>query len=306
MRKRALIASSIVAGITATSVGALGMMLSNRIMYIQKKEDDFILQREIEAKRYDEEWFNKCSKETLTIESPNGYMLKGYFLRPLDTKDTVIICHGVTENKVNSSRYARMFERLGFNTVIYDHRRHGESGGKTTSYGYYEKFDLQAVVQHIKGLIGDDARLGIHGESMGAATTLLYAGTVEDNVDFYISDCAFSSFRALLSTLIASELKVHKLPYQIANLFVRVRDGYSINSVMPIEAVRHIDKPVLFVHSLPDAYIPANMSVDLYNAKNDNKALHLFEHGAHAQSFNVNTAEYERVVHDFLTNYVTS
>lgn len=306
MRKRALIASSIVAGITATSVGALGMMLSNRIMYIQKKEDDFILQREIEAKRYDEEWFNTCSKETLTIESPNGYMLKGYFLRPLDTKDTVIICHGVTENKVNSSRYARMFERLGFNTVIYDHRRHGESGGKTTSYGYYEKFDLQAVVQHIKGLIGDDAHLGIHGESMGAATTLLYAGTVEDNVDFYISDCAFSSFRALLSTLIASELKVHKLPYQIANLFVRVRDGYSINSVMPIEAVRHIDKPVLFVHSLPDAYIPANMSVDLYNAKSDNKALHLFEHGAHAQSFNVNTAEYEQVVHDFLTNYVTS
>lgn len=60
--------------------------------------------------------------------------------------------------------------------MIYDQRRHGKTGGDTTSYGYYEKFDLQAVVDWLFIEEGEDLLLGIHGESMGAATTLLYAG----------------------------------------------------------------------------------------------------------------------------------
>ena len=54
-------------------------------------------------------------------------------------------------------KYARLFERLGFNSVIYDHRRHGDSGGKTTSFGYYEKIDLQAIVHAVRERIGKRA-----------------------------------------------------------------------------------------------------------------------------------------------------
>ena len=128
------------------------------------------------------------------IESPNDYLLKAVFLKPLDTTRTVIICHGVTENKINSMKYARLFERLGFNSVIYDHRRHGDSGGKTTSFGYYEKIDLKAIVHTVREELESEALLGIHGESMGAATTILYAGTFEDEADFHIVDCPFSDF----------------------------------------------------------------------------------------------------------------
>ena len=110
----------------------------------------------------------------------------------------------MTENKINSVKYARLFERLGFNSVIYDHRRHGDSGGKTTSFGYYEKIDLKAIVDIIREEIGNDALLGIHGESMGAATTILYAGTFDDKADFHIVDCPFSDFTEQVLHVIAN------------------------------------------------------------------------------------------------------
>ena len=119
-------------------------------------------------------------------------------------------------------KYARMFEHLGFNAVVYDHRRHGESEGKTTSYGHYEKLDLQKVVQAIREEIGENALLGIHGESMGAATMLLYAGTVENGADFYVSDCAFSNFPKLLEKVFRETVPIpSKYTIPFANVFLK-------------------------------------------------------------------------------------
>jgi len=198
-RRKVLLFSSIFTTALSAATTAFGIIVTNKLMYIKKKDDNFIFDREIKAQRFDEVWYNNCRKEEMLIDSPNGYQVKGVFLQPLDTKNTVIISHGVTENKLNSMKYVRMYERLGFNTFVFDHRRHGESGGKTTSYGHYEKFDLDAVVKTVRSIIGDDAILGIHGESMGAATTLLYAGSIEDHADFYIADCAFSDFSKQVS-----------------------------------------------------------------------------------------------------------
>lgn len=200
-------------------------------------------------------------------------------------------------------KYARMFERLGFNAVVYDHRRHGDSEGKTTSYGHYEKFDLQAMVQAVRETIGNDALLGIHGESMGAATTILYAGSLESNADFYISDCAFSNFPDLLTSIFKDSL-IPKYTIPFANVFLRLRDGYSLSEVNPLKAVIDIEKPVLFIHSAPDTFIPADMSKQLYEAKKGSKMLKIFEKGAHAKSFNESPLEYEQTVAKFLHDYV--
>lgn len=308
MKKKFMLASSIATTFLATATALSGFMLTNRLMYIKPKDAAFIYEREVKAKRFDEAWYNGCLKEELSIQSPNDYTVKGIFLKPLATRNTMIICHGVTESKMNSIKYARMYERLGFNTIVYDHRRHGDSGGKTTSYGHYEKFDLQAIVQAVKKIIGEDALLGIHGESMGAATTLLYAGTVEDHASFYISDCAFSDFRELLARIVKNSLSIDfKFAVDITNIFVRMRDGYSFDHVNPKLAVKNIKNPTLFLHSEPDDFIPSSMTEQLFEAKPDAKMLKIFKDGAHAQSFNESPFEYEQVItrflHEFLGNY---
>ncbi|WP_391208855.1 alpha/beta hydrolase [Psychrobacillus sp. L4] len=301
MKKRVIIWTSVLTSILTATATVLGYFVTNKLMYMKKKEDKFILNREITSKRFDEAWFNTVNKTEKWIESKNGYSLKAIFVEPLPTNNYVVICHGVTENKINSLRFVRMFERLGFNSVVYDHRRHGDSGGKTTSFGFYEKIDLQSIIEVVRERAGDNAIIGIHGESMGAATTLLYAGSIKDDADFYISDCSFSDFEDQVMNIMRQTTPLRSsLAIRFANLFLKVRDGYTLNLVSPIDVVDHIEKPVLFIHSLQDDFILPNMTEELYEKKKGPKSLKLFELGAHAKSFNENSEEYEQVVADFL------
>lgn len=288
-----------------SALSALGIYFTNRLMYIKKKEDDLILEREKAAGRFLPLDFDLLPKREINIPSLYGYHLKAVLAEPHHTNLYVIICHGVTENKTNSVKYMNLFLNRGFNVLIYDHRRHGESGGKTTSYGHFEKFDLKAVVDWLRTEKGPTLQLGIHGESMGAVTMLLYAGMLEDGADFYIADCPFSSFEEQLAYLLKKDMKLPpKIFIPLANMFLKIRDGYFIKEVSPLSVIKHIRNPILFIHSLKDDYILPSMSIDLYEKKQGPKKLFLADNGVHAQSLNENKENYEKAIDEFLEEYV--
>ena len=289
------------AALAAYTAGA-GIYMSNRIMYMKKKEESFIQEREIKANRLKLDIYEALPKTEMYVRSPAGYQLKCVFIEPHQTNKWVIICHGVTENKVNSIKYMNLFIAIGFNAVIYDHRRHGESGGRTSSYGHFEKWDLKAVADELKRKKGQEVKIGIHGESMGAAAMLLYAGMIEDTADFYIADCAFSDFDTLLKYQISQEIPLPSWTVLPAGrMFIRLRDGYWTGSVSPIRHIQNIQKPILFIHSRPDTFIPPAMSLELYQRKQGPKQIWLPDQGAHAQSFNENPKGYEERIREFLS-----
>ncbi|MFK2824281.1 alpha/beta hydrolase [Bacillus sp. B190/17] len=288
----------------AALTAAAGFYLSSRVLYMRKKNEALIYRREVEANRLDLKHYEQLPKEEVWIDSPFGYKLKAVFVTPHPGGPYMIFCHGVTETKVNSVKYMNLFLRRGFNGIIYDHRRHGESGGNTTSYGYYEKEDLQAVVHELIRREGQDVSFGIHGESMGAATTLLYAGLVEDRADFYIADCPFSDFRAQLIHQMKREIKAApRLLIHLAEWAVFLRGRFHLTHVSPLEAVKHIQKPVLFIHSEEDDYILPSMTKELYEHKKGQKDLYLAPKGAHAQSYNEDPEAYQQAIDYFLETY---
>lgn len=285
-------------------LSAFGVYFTNRIMFIKKKDEQLILKRETEAGWLDLGEFKHF--RDVSIPSLFGYAIKAQLYEPHTTKRYVIIAHGVTENKINSMKYMNLFLKRGFNAVIYDHRRHGESGGKTTSYGHYEKFDLQEVVHWLKKEVGPELQLGIHGESMGAATMLLYAGMLEDGADFYIADCPFSDFKEQLAYRLKEEVKLPpRLFLPLADLFLKIRDRYSLADISPISVIDNIRNPVLFVHSQDDTYILPTMTEQLFERKKGPKMLYLASNGAHAHSLRENRMEYEKTLDDFLAAYVS-
>lgn len=287
-------------------LASLGVYISNKLMFLKKKADEEILTRETEAGHLVPDEYDALPKREVTIPSSFGYQLKAVLVEPHDTNRYIIIAHGVTQSKTNSVKYMNLFLNRGFNAVIYDHRRHGESGGKTTSYGYYEKFDLKSVVDWLKEEKGPDLFLGIHGESMGAATLLLYAGMLEDGADFYVADCPFSDFSEQLAYRIKEEVKLlpPRLLLPVASLFLRIRDKYSLSDVSPISVIENINNPILFIHSRKDDFILPSMTEALFEQKKGPKKLFMADNGLHAQSYSQNREEYEKVLDEFLEEHV--
>ncbi|XXM74097.1 alpha/beta hydrolase [Lysinibacillus sphaericus] len=291
--------------LSALGIGGLGYFITNTFLYLPKKDEKSVRSREIDALRLIQEEYDALPKEEVNIPSPYGYDLNAVFVTPHPDKKYMIFAHGVTENKLNSIKYMNLFIKKGFNAIIYDHRRHGKSGGKSTSYGYYEKFDLKAVVDELIRREGEDVFFGIHGESMGAATILLYGGSVEDRADFYIADCPYSDFGEQLAYRMSVELKMPAgflLP--LVSRTLKFREGYSLKELSPISVIRNIRKPVLFIHSMEDDYILPKMTEDLFHKKPGPKMMHLDFRGTHAQSYNEDPEKYDGVVQQFLDEVV--
>lgn len=281
----------------------VSLYFTQKVIGIRLHTPEEIEQMVLEAGSSD--WYRLTTKDGIMIPSPFGYGLSAEYIEAaVPSKYTIILCHGVKVSKACSVKYAKLFCELGFNCLIYDHRRHGSSGGRYTTFGYFEKMDLKAVVEWVRTTTGMDHRLGIHGESMGAAILLQYAG-MEDGADFYIADCPYADIYEQLAYRIGIEYHLPSFPLMpLVRFVIKQRAGFDLKEANAYEAIGNIKNPVLFIHGQEDRYIPPSASISLYQAKPEPKAIHLMPGAFHAKSFETDPAAYQAIVKDFLAQNV--
>jgi len=245
------------------------------------------------------EVFSKLPQEEVHIRSPYGYDLYGLYFPQPGARKTAIICHGITWTLYGSVKYMDLFRKRGFNLLLYDHRGHGHSGGRGTFFGLYEKHDLRAVTDWALARLGEGGRVGVLGESLGAATALQNAA-LDPRVSFYIADCPFSSLEGILRYHLRRDYHLPAFPlFHVAAWLCRLALHFSFDDICPLRDMERAVAPILFIHGLEDDYVPTQMSRDLCAHKPGAKRLYL-PHGGHAQAYWQNREEYDRVVGEFL------
>ncbi len=291
--------------ISVTILIILGMFFSDKVLKIAVTDRDRVFEIALDREEFSLDKYNHYLKEEIVIESRYGYKINGYSLKSLGNRgDKVIVfSHGVATNCISSIKYAEFFIEDGWDVIIYDHRRHGNTSGATTTYGYLEKHDMDSVVTFVKDKYPHDIHIGIHGESMGAAIAIQYAAYY-GNVDFFIFDCPYSNLGKQLKYRLRIEYKLLGfLIIPLTNFFIKLREGFNFFDVSPINVVHKIVKPTLFLHSKNDKYILSKMCEDLFNKKIDDKFLYLAEEGGHAESYTKNREKYKQVVREFISSY---
>ncbi len=291
----------LVLGIPLGFLLAAGLYFSNMVRLMPVKPVEETYQIEVEAGVLDPEAFEQLPKEEVRIPSPFGYELYGLYIPVSGARKTVIIAHGITYTLYGSVKYMEVFRKLGYNVLVYDHRRHGRSGGTDTSYGYYEKYDLKACVDWVIARNGPDTLIGTHGESLGAATALQHAA-LDARVHFVVADCSFASAREIFAYRLHQDFKLPAFPLiHVASLINKMRGGWFFGEANPLEDVPRIKAALLFIHGAEDAFVPPHHSECLYaRATAPIKRLWLAPQAGHAEALFKQPEAYAEQVKRFL------
>ncbi|MDK0978452.1 alpha/beta hydrolase [Clostridium perfringens] len=263
--------------------------------------------RYVENNLFDEALYNSASKEDITLKSFDGLNLTStLIMNENPTKKFIVLVHGVSICYVGSLKYFDIFYKNGFNVLIVNQRRHGKSEGKYSTYGFYEKYDVNMWIEYLKSRFGNDIILGLHGESMGAGT-VMETIPINNSIKFVIEDCGYSNFHELIGFQITHAYK-NKLVRKIlrpslifANFFMKTKAKFSMKKIVPIDIVASTSLPMMFIHGKEDYFVPWYMSVDLYKAKTKGyKELYLVEGAKHAEALEVNKILYEKKIMTFI------
>jgi hypothetical protein len=256
-----------------------------------------------QSEHYDTSFYGKTEKLAYTVEGWNGYILHAEFLRnPEKTNRYVIISHGYTDNRMGALKYVPIYFELGFNCIIYDLRGHGENAPTVTTYGEREGKDINFLVRDTRKRYPDIEVLGLHGESLGGASTIMSLSE-KPEVDFVVSDCAFAGLEDILKD---GYRKVH-IPIwivDIADIGTKIRYKTSYRNMRPVRAIEENEIPVLFFHGAEDQLIPPKNSESLAEHTKGYKELVIIPSAAHAESVLKDPEVYKKTVKAFVERLI--
>ncbi|MBI1805314.1 MAG: alpha/beta hydrolase [Ignavibacteriae bacterium] len=215
-------------------------------------------------------------------------------------KGTIIYLHGVGDSKIDGLQFAKLLHDHHFNVFLYDARRHGDSDGRFCTYGYYEKHDVSKVIDYF--MTRTDMRLGkigLFGTSMGAAVAL-QAASIDKRIVAVVAENSFATLRSIFDDY---QKRMIQLPFHYLRNIVIVRSElmakFRASDVSPLDAVKKISIPILFIYSENDQLIKYTYSLTLYDNATGPKEVYPIKEAMHHDTWNVAGKEYETKVLKF-------
>ncbi|MCR5556269.1 MAG: alpha/beta hydrolase [Butyrivibrio sp.] len=214
-----------------------------------------------------------------------------------------IVIHGIFDNNEGNGVYVKHYLEEGINCLMPDLRGFGKSEGRYVGYGYDDRLDILEWIYWIVKR-DPDARILLHGMSMGAATTLMTTGEkLPENVKAAIADSSYTTLREQFASTYKS-FKGSFIPIPVVLILLRIsiylRAGYDINEVNPIEAVTRSSTPTLFIHGDDDQLIDPQMCSRLYEAAKCPKQYCMILGAGHIEGVVRDSANYWGKIKTFL------
>lgn len=239
--------------------------------------------------------------EEIYIKGRDSNKLHAYYLCATSL-NWVILCHDYLEDAKAIAPIARMYAEKNYNVLMIDARGHGKSDGNILSLGIMDSADLMQWMAYIIGKC-PNARIVLHGISMGAVTILLNGSRFPSNVVCLISENAYTSIYDLLYYQFHLRFGILTSPLLLSLSFItKIRAGFTLKEASVLEKVQKNRDPILFLHTKEDDWVPPIMMEALFNVCTSDKQKFLLQ-GEHGLGHFMDD-RYEKTVNAFLERYM--
>lgn len=246
----------------------------------------------------------------ITLSTPDNFQLAAIYSEVPNSKKGIVLAHGMTVNKEDEGIFVRADEKLqkmGFNTLRFDFRAHGQSTGDSdkdfTISG--ELADLTTAVKFMQDKGMD--WIGLAGASFGGGITALYAGQNPDLINALLLANPALDYNKCFIEPTTPWAKKH-----FANVFDRLKkDGFiqigsrqfkvglqlfeEMKSYFPFQELKKYHGPLLIIHGDKDSKVTYQDALDAYeDLDNQNKRFEVVEgseHGFHEEPYETNVTD---------------
>ena len=224
-------------------------------------------------------------REDYTVLSKRGYLMMGSFFRADLSKripyirPVVIYLHGNSSSRIEGTKMAFFLLNKGIDLFVFDFPGCGKSEGEYISLGYYEKEDLNSIVDFVEKFPGV-GKIGIWGRSMGAVTGLMYSCN-DKRIKAQCLDSPFANFKDLAIKLCKQHIYIPEFVINTILYFlkktIKKKNNLEIENLKPIEFAKLSKTPTFFIHAMKDNLIPYEQTIQIYEKYAGIKSINITE-----------------------------
>jgi len=242
--------------------------------------------------------------ERVVFRAVDGVELVGWFVPGDGDGATIVSSHGSGANGPGTYPSLAFLHRAGYNVFVFDHRRHGQSGGKFTTFGPLEVGDLVGAVSYLRSRPDvDSERIGAIGCSMGSGI-VIGAAAAEPAIAAVVVEGVYADLGEVwmrFGYVGIRRTSIHwswGAPMQWATW---LWTGTAVARFRPEELIGRIHpRPVFVIHGERDsAACTVADAKRLYRAAGEPKELWIVPGAGHCAAQYVRTREYQERVSQF-------
>jgi alpha-beta hydrolase superfamily lysophospholipase len=242
--------------------------------------------------------------ERLECRTADGFRLAGWVVTPPLPRATVLLCHGVRNTREQTLDRTAFLTSAGYRCVAFDHRAHGQSDGRRTSFGYYESRDVAAALAFARKRWPQQplAALGI---SMGAAA-LCYAAAEAARCHAIILESLYHDIRSAFTSRVGRTYPAwfRRLSRGVQWMTER-RLGLRMARLAPAEHIGGLaPAPVLILTGAEDSHATPEDARRLYERCRGPRELWLVPRASHLDVFQAGGTPYQQRVLAFLERWL--
>lgn len=264
--------------------------------------------KQLDVWEYDiQEFESEYNGIEVSAKASDGNVVPGTFF-DAESDKCVILVHGAGGDRVSIYPLAEGYLERGYDVIAIDQRGCGTNPDDKVTFGIMEKLDIEAMVTYAREVL-DSSEIIVHGQSMGAQTTMLYAANVVPGTagaaDAVICDSPVPGMELILKEMFGdgdTESITATYLTGTSKIFMKLVKGIDYNDGDTITMAAKDNIPTLVICSDKDEVCLPDQVTEIYDniACVDKEILHF--DSAHIEGIIDDPEGYMDGVENFLNN----